>query len=110
MIEDIKRSHGSFGEYVAQWPETDIIGLWADLKKRGDRLGGMSAAMFLRMSGKDTFVLSEDVIAALINFKQIEQKPTSRKVLAEVQQRFNAWQAQSGRPMAEISRMLAFTV
>jgi 3-methyladenine DNA glycosylase Tag len=110
MVEEVKRSHGSFGNYIADWPVTDIVGLWADLKKRGDRLGGMSGPMFLRITGKDTFLLSSDVVAALLNYKLIDQKPTSKKVLAEVQAIFNAWHEEAGRPMAEISRTLSMTV
>lgn len=110
MIEEIKRTHGSMGNYLSEWPVTDITGLWAELKKRGDRLGGMSGSMFLRITGKDTFLLTGDVTAALMNFKLIDQKPTSKKVLAEVQGIFNLWQEESNRPMAEISRVLSMTV
>lgn len=110
MVEEIKKSHGGMGNYLAHWPVTDITNLWADLKKRGDRLGGMSGPMFLRITGKDTFLLTGDVVAFLMNFKLIDQKPTSKKVLAQVQSLFNGWQEESARPMAEISRIVAMAV
>jgi len=42
FVRDVKDQHGSFAAYIADWPVTDIVGLWADLKKRGDRLGGQT--------------------------------------------------------------------
>ncbi|MGA4815830.1 DNA-3-methyladenine glycosylase I [Pseudomonas aeruginosa] len=38
--------HGSFGNFLADWPETDIVGLWKLLSKRGNQLGGLSAPRF----------------------------------------------------------------
>ena len=110
MMTDIARDHGSFGTWLADWPENDIVGLWLYLKKHGCRLGGNSGPIFLRVAGKDTFILSDDVVAALINYKVVDKKPTSQKALREVQERFNAWHEESGRPMCEISRILSMTV
>lgn len=69
----------------------------------------MSAPRFLRMVGKDTFILSEDVVAALKAQDIIDKAPTSLKDLAVVQAVFNQWQAQSGRPLCQLSAMLAYT-
>ncbi|PCI45238.1 MAG: 3-methyladenine DNA glycosylase, partial [Moraxellaceae bacterium] len=44
FVLDIKLEHGSFGRFVAQWPESDIVGLWRLLAKRGTYLGGRSAS------------------------------------------------------------------
>lgn len=52
MVLDLAREHGSFGNFLADWPETDIVGLWKLLSKRGNQLGGLSAPRFLRMAGK----------------------------------------------------------
>ena len=41
FIAEIRSEHGSFGGFLAGWPETDIVGLWDVLKRRGDRLGGI---------------------------------------------------------------------
>ncbi|MDP5138393.1 DNA-3-methyladenine glycosylase I, partial [Rheinheimera baltica] len=65
MIDDIAMKHGSFAKFIAHWPSSDIIGLWAYLKKHGARLGGNTGPYALRAIGKDTFILSEDVEAYL---------------------------------------------
>lgn len=39
FILDMRQERGcSFGEFIADWPSTDIIGLWRLLAKRGARL------------------------------------------------------------------------
>ena len=73
-------------------------------------MGGLSAPRFLRMVGKDTFVPSYDVVAALNAQKLVDKAPTSLRDLAIVQNAFNQWHAESGRPMCQLSQMLAFTV
>ena len=55
---DLIEESGSFGAYLAAWPGSDIVGLWHDLARRFTQLGGNSGPMFLRMAGKDTFVIS----------------------------------------------------
>lgn len=110
MLLDIRREFGSFGAFLAQWPERDIVGLWRYLAKHGHQLGGLSAPRFLRMAGKDTFVLSDDVVAALVAQGIVTKRPASQRDLALVQEAFNAWQAQSGRPLCQLSMLLALTV
>ena len=110
MLLDIRHEFGSFGAFLAQWPEDDIVGLWRYLAKHGHQLGGLSAPRFLRMAGKDTFVLSDDVVAALVAQDIVTKRPTSQRDLALVQEAFNAWQAQSGRPLCQLSMLLALTV
>ncbi|MFF3702201.1 MULTISPECIES: DNA-3-methyladenine glycosylase I [Pseudomonas] len=107
---DVARERGSFGALIADWPVTDIVGLWKYLAKQGNQMGGLSAPRFLRMVGKDTFVPSNDVVAALVAQDVIDRQPTSQRDLATVQQAFNQWHAQSGRPMCQLSMMLAYTV
>ncbi|MFJ3259035.1 DNA-3-methyladenine glycosylase I [Pseudomonas sp. NPDC086581] len=110
FVLDIAREYGSFGKLLADWPSSDIVGLWKLLAKQCNQLGGMSAPRFLRMAGKDTFVLSDDVVAALKAQEIVDKTPTSLKDLALVQTAFNAWQEQSGRPLCHISMMLSYTV
>ena len=63
------------------------------------------------MMGKDTFVPSYDVVAALNAQEIIDKVPTSLRDLATVQNAFNQWHEESGgRPMSQISMMLAYTV
>ena len=66
FILDVQKEKGSFGALIADWPVTDIVGLWKYLSKHGHQLGGLSAPRFLRMVGKDTFIPTEDMAAALI--------------------------------------------
>lgn len=110
MVLDIAREYGSFGKLLSDWPVTDIIGLWKLLAKRGNQLGGLSAPRFLRMAGKDTFIPTDDMVAALKAQGIIDKAPTSQKDLAQVQAAFNQWHEQSGRPLCQLSVMLAHTV
>jgi 3-methyladenine DNA glycosylase Tag len=110
MVLDIQRQHGSFGQWLADWPANQIVDLWAELKKQGSQLGGNSAAYFLRRVGKDSFVLTGDVVAALIAQGIVDKKPSAKRDLIRVQQAFNDWQLQSGWPLCQLSRLLAMTV
>ncbi|XLX38929.1 DNA-3-methyladenine glycosylase I [Ectopseudomonas mendocina] len=110
FILDVRREKGSFGALIADWPVSDIVSLWKYLAKQGNQLGGLSAPRFLRMVGKDTFVPTDDMVAALKAQGVIDKAPTSQKDLAAVQAAFNQWQAESGRPLCQLSVMLAHTV
>lgn len=110
MILDISEEYGSFGRFLAQWPCSDIIGLWFLLRKRGYQLGGYSTPGFLRMAGKDTFLITTDVVAALVAHGVIDRQPTSQAALRDVQAAFNRLQQDSGRPICQLSAMLALTV
>lgn len=110
MVTEYIEKHGSFASFIAQWPVDDIVGLWIELKKQGSHLGGNSAAYFLRLIAKDTFVLTDDVVAALIAQGIVDRRPTSQRDLRLVQQTFNQWHEQSGEPLSHISRLLAHTV
>lgn len=110
MVLEQAETHGSFARWLAEWPTDNIVGLWTELKKRGAQLGGNSGPYFLRMVGKDTFILTDDVVAALKAQGIVDKKPTSQRDLKQVQQAFNQWQEASGRPLCQISRMLSYTV
>lgn len=110
FVLDVRREKGSFGALIADWPVSDIVGLWKYLAKHGNQLGGLSAPRFLRMVGKDTFIPTDDMVAALKAQGVIDKAPTSLKDLAAVQAAFNQWQAESGRPLCQLSVMLAHTV
>ena len=109
MIE-VATEAGSFGKWVTAWPDDDTVGLWADIGKRFTQMGGASSPYFLRWVGKDTFMITPDVTMALIEAKVVTRKPTAKKELAAVQEAFNAWAAESGRPLSEISRTLALAM
>ncbi|UVW34425.1 DNA-3-methyladenine glycosylase I [SAR92 clade bacterium H455] len=110
-VLDKQHSHGSFGKFIADWPENDIVGLWLELKKNGSRLGGNSGPGMLRSMGKDTFLLTQDVSDALVRQGLMKKfSPTAQRDLRLVEQVFADLREQSGRPLCELSRMLAFTV
>ena len=110
FVLDVARERGSFGQLIADWPSSDIVGLWKYLAKHGSQLGGLSAPRLLRMIGKDTFIPTDDLVAALKAQGIVDKAPTSQKELASVQAAFNQWQAESGRPLCQLSVMLAHTV
>jgi len=109
-VVSLIKEHGSAGRFFADWPVTDQVGLMADMKKRGNRLGGNSGQYFLRQMGKDSFVLGSDVVKALIKWGAVEKNPTSKRDLAATQAAFNTWAEESGLPYAHISRTLAMSV
>ncbi|MEQ1781325.1 MAG: DNA-3-methyladenine glycosylase I [Hyphomonadaceae bacterium] len=110
FVVAIAKQHGSFGRFLSNWPVTDQVGLLDFLKKNASRLGGATAQYFLRFEGWDAFILSGDVVAALIREGVVTKPPTTKKELAAVQAAFNTWRDQSGRPVREISRILAMSV
>ncbi|ROU01622.1 DNA-3-methyladenine glycosylase I [Marinobacter sp. R17] len=109
-MQRVSQLESGFGRFLADWPDEDLFGLWAWLGKRFQRMGGHSGARFLRLVGRDTFLLTDDVIAALQASDVIDSKPTRKADKQAVNDAFVAWRAQSGRPFAHISRMLSMTV
>src|SRR6185312_12410566 len=61
----LAEEHGGMGAWLAGWPGDDITRLWDTLTKRFAQMGGNSAPRFLRMVGKDTFVLTPAVVKGL---------------------------------------------
>jgi len=110
FVRAVREDHGSFGAYLAQWPNSDFVGLWEELKRRGDRLGGQTGRFFLRFMGWDTPMFSEDVVKALIGQGVIDKAPTSKKAQLAVQEAFLSWQQESGRDLCQISRILSASV
>lgn len=110
FVVETAKEHGSFGKFLKNWPVTDQIGLMEHLKKHGSHLGGASAMYFLRFNGWDAFILSGDVVKALIREEVVTKAPTSKADLKAVQAAFNAWTKESGRPQREVSRILALSV
>ncbi len=65
--------------------------------------------MFLREMGKDTFMLRPDVVGCLVDQGLVAKKPTGKRDRLAVQQAFNAWMEESGRPLCQISRVLSMS-
>lgn len=110
LLCDLEDEYGSAAKCIANWPQDDFIGLLDMLKKRGARLGGNSGAYFLRSIGRDGWVMSRDVVQALIREGVVEKTPTSKTALRSVQKAFSDCAQESGRPFAHISRVLALSV
>jgi len=110
FIRDLANEHGSAARAFAEWPAEDFAGLVSLIRKRASRLGGTSGQYFLRTMGVDSFVLTRDVVRALIREGIVEKEPTSQRDLARVQEAFNRWRGESGRPLSQISRTLASSI
>ncbi len=109
MIFDITLDKNiSFAQFINNWPSEDIIGLWAYLKKHGQRLGGNTGPYALRLLGKDTFILSSDVEAYLRAQQIIDGGLQSKKSLTAIQAHFNQLQSESGYSLTQLSRLIAF--
>ncbi|MCO4800156.1 MAG: DNA-3-methyladenine glycosylase I [Colwelliaceae bacterium] len=100
--------HKTFAEFIATWPTNNIIGLWAYLKKHGQRLGGNTGPYALRALGKDTFILSRDVEAYFRAHDIISGGIQSKSSLNAIQQTFNQWQKECNLSLSQISRLVAF--
>lgn len=100
-----------FGRWVSDWPAEDVVGLWQELKKRGSRLGGNTGPRVLRLVGKDTFLLTEDVCRALLRHGLVSDlSPNSLGGQRKAEKAFLDLQEQSGWSLCMLSRMLSFTV
>ena len=108
---DIAAEHGGFGAWLAGWPGENIVGLWDALAKRFSQMGGNSGPAFLRMVGKDTFILTPSVMAGLAHWGALAASPkNNRQDRARVQEIFNGWAAEAGRPLCQLSLILASSI
>ena len=109
MIDDVeRREQKPFGEFIADWPEDDVIGLWLFLKKHGSRLGGNTGPYALRTLGVDTFLFTQDVEGFLRHHGIVDSGITSRRALSAAQSFFNYLREQSGWSLAKLSRLVSF--
>lgn len=109
FLGELATEYGSAANCFADWPSEDFVGLLEMMKKRGSRLGGSTGQYFLRRIGKDSFILSRDVVTRLLAEGVVDKPPTSKKAMHQVQSAFNTWMDQSNRPLTEISRILAMS-
>jgi len=105
----VGEEHGGFGRWLAGWPGENIVALWEELAKRFSQMGGNSGPTFLRMVGKDTFILSLSVVGGLKHWVGMAA-PKNRKEREVAQRVFNGWAADSGRPLCQLSLILAMSV
>ncbi len=109
FLVNLAAQHGSAARFFADWPSDDFAGLLDYLKTHGDRLGGQIGARVIRALGKASYILSDSVVAALIEQGVVTAFPTSKRDLAAVQKAFNEWSAESGRDLTSIGRTLALS-
>ncbi|MCO4769837.1 MAG: DNA-3-methyladenine glycosylase I [Deltaproteobacteria bacterium] len=109
MMLDVVADHGSFGDFVADWPEDDRVGLFLWLKTHGGRLGGMTGPYLLRAMGVDTFLFTKDVGEALVDAKIIDRPPTTKKRMLAAQEAFLRWREETGLSLTDLSRVLAYS-
>lgn len=110
FIQEINAECGRAGAYFASWPNTQYVDLLACLSKRGARLGAMTGQRLLRSMGKDSFILSPDVIARLVAEAVVDKAPSSKRDLAATQSAFDILSKQSGRGLTQVSQVLAFSI
>ncbi len=109
IAETRRREQCSFGEFIANWPADDIVGLWLYLKKHGSRLGGNTGPYALRTMGVDTFLMSRDVEGFLRLHGIVDTGITSKSALNNTQAFFNGLKKESGYSLSQLSRMISFT-
>lgn len=109
-LHELQAAGISFGSYLADWPVARIVELWAELKQKFSQLGGNSGPYFLRMAGKDTFLLTDYVVRALIKWGAVTGKPAGKKSLMHVQDVMNQWSEQGNLPLCQVSMILALSV
>jgi len=108
MIFAQQQQGQSFAEFIAKWPSDDIIGLWAYLKKHGQRLGGNTGPYALRALGKDTFLISRDVEAYFRAHDIVTGGIQTKSSLNAIQASFNDWQQQCDLSLSQLSRLIAY--
>lgn len=109
-ILELRAEAGGIGAWIAGWPEARIVALWDELARRFQQLGGQSAAYFLRMVGKDTFILTDPVVRGLLHWEVVQTAPRSRGDRELVQTVFNGWAEETGRPLCQLSQILAMSL
>lgn len=108
MIFDENQNGHSFVEFISNWPSNDTIGLWAYLKKNGQRLGGNTGPYALRAIGKDTFLLTRDIESYFRAHDIISGGLQTKSSLLAIQNSFNEWQQQCDLSLSQISRLVAY--
>ena len=109
VLDVISSKHGGFGRFLADWPLARTLELWAELAKSFEQMGGESGPRFLRMAGRDTFIFSPSVTAALKHWgiaETLKTKPERTRAQAQ----FLDWSSETGLPLAHLSMILACSV
>jgi 3-methyladenine DNA glycosylase Tag len=109
FLLEIEAEGTSAGSFLDQWPSTDYGGLLDFLKAKGDRLGGFTGMFFCRAIGKPAYIVTHEVVTALVRESVVTKAPSGKREMAKVQQAFNDWSQESGLDLTSISRVLAMS-
>lgn len=109
-MQQLIAEQGSFGAWLAKWPEEEIVELWFELRNRFSQLGGRSAPAFLRMTGKDTFVPTTWVSAALVQWHLQVDGGKGKQAMRSMQAVFNGLANESDWSLCAISQTLALSI
>lgn len=111
FVREVSNEHNGFGNFLADWPDEDITGLWTTLAKQGNRLGGMTGRYFTRFIGKDCFIPARDVVKSLkAQGVDLPDNPTAKRDLKKIESVFNAWHHDTGRSYTHLSRICAMSI
>jgi len=108
MMFEQQQTGQSFAQFIDQWPTENIIGLWAFLKKSGQRLGGNTGPYALRTLGKDTFLLTRDIESYFRAHDLITGGIQTKGSLHAIQNAFNQWQSECDLSLSQLSRLVAY--
>lgn len=104
------RAAGGIGAWLAQWPAARTMDLWDELTRRFQQLGGNSGPYFLRMVGKDSYILSDSVQRGLVHWGVLGELPPRKADRPAIQQAFAGWATETGRPLCQLSQILAMSL
>ena len=110
VMQTLIDEFGTFGVWLADWEIDETIDLWLELKARFVQLGGQSGPRFLRMIGKDTFLLTDWVKQAMTYWGVADDKLHTKAGMAKAQARFLDWHEETERPLCQLSQILAFSI
>ncbi|MCK4710167.1 MAG: DNA-3-methyladenine glycosylase I, partial [Gammaproteobacteria bacterium] len=111
FVNDTAGLHHGFGQFLVDWPKSDLVGLFRYLKTKGSRLGGNTGQYFLQHVGVDSFALTRDVVLCLqMSGLDIRNQPSSQKDLKLIQQTFNQWHEETGYSYLNLSMIMAYSV
>jgi 3-methyladenine DNA glycosylase Tag len=110
FLTQLQVQTGDATAHLAHWPIEDHKGLLELFSTRGKRLGGNTGQRVCRMVGRDSYVLTADVVKRLMLEGIIDGPVTSKAAMARIQAAFNHWSTESGRTLTQISQILAMSV
>ncbi len=109
FLLELSAAYGSVAAHFCTWKRTEYCNNLRQLQKSGSRLGGRTGQTFLRRMGVDTLIFSPDVLKALKREGVVGKMPSSKADFAAIQAAIDRWSGESGRPLTQISQILAFS-